>query len=65
MVSFISHTLSSVFALSFSLSASAFTDAGVDYKNIIKADLEKDPRVESVIDVGVNASSDKTGEHHS
>lgn len=40
----------------------ACDDAGVDYKNIIKADLEKDPRVESVIDVGVNASTDKTGE---
>lgn len=37
-------------------------DAGVDYKNIIKADLEKDPRVASVVDVGVNASTDKTGE---
>lgn len=40
----------------------ACDDAGVDYKNIIKADLEKDPRVASVVDVGVNASTDKTGE---
>lgn len=27
--------------------------AGVDYKTILKADLEKDPRVKKVIDVGV------------
>lgn len=27
--------------------------AGVQYKDIIKADLEKDPRVDEVIDVGV------------
>ena len=27
--------------------------AGVDYKSIIMADLEKDPRVKKVIDVGV------------
>jgi ribose 5-phosphate isomerase B len=40
----------------------ACDDAGVDYKNIIRGDLEKDPRVEKVIDVGVNASTDKTGE---
>jgi ribose 5-phosphate isomerase B len=30
-------------------------DAGYDYKNALKADLANDPRVESVIDVGVNA----------
>jgi len=30
-------------------------DAGYDYKNALKADLENDPRVESVIDVGVSA----------
>jgi ribose 5-phosphate isomerase B len=30
-------------------------DAGYDYKNALKADFENDPRVESVIDVGVNA----------
>ena len=33
-------------------------DAGLEYKEIIKADLEKDPRVDEVIDVGVHA-----GEH--
>ena len=30
-------------------------DAGFDYKEALKADLEKDPRVSSVIDVGVDA----------
>ena len=30
-------------------------DAGYDYKNALKADFENDPRVGSVIDVGVNA----------
>jgi len=30
-------------------------DAGFDYKEILKADLEKDPRVASVVDVGVDA----------
>ena len=30
-------------------------DAGFDYKEIIKADLLADPRVESVVDVGVDA----------
>ncbi|KAL1731914.1 hypothetical protein EV714DRAFT_248467 [Schizophyllum commune] len=30
-------------------------DAGIHYKEVLKADLEKDPRVESVVDVGVNA----------
>lgn len=33
-------------------------DAGVDYKDLIKADLEKDPRVKAVIDCGVNKGSD-------
>jgi ribose 5-phosphate isomerase B len=32
-------------------------DAGFDYKEIIKADLEKDSRVVSVVDVGVDAES--------
>ncbi|MCJ1689452.1 ribose-5-phosphate isomerase [Rathayibacter sp. VKM Ac-2927] len=32
-------------------------DAGLDYKEIVKADLEKDSRVVSVVDVGVDASS--------
>ncbi|SDQ43786.1 ribose 5-phosphate isomerase B [Curtobacterium sp. UNCCL20] len=30
-------------------------DAGFDYKEVIKADLAKDPRVVSVVDVGVDA----------
>jgi ribose 5-phosphate isomerase B len=30
-------------------------DAGLTYKNALKADLETDPRVAEVIDVGVNA----------
>jgi ribose 5-phosphate isomerase B len=30
-------------------------DAGFQYKEILKADLEKDPRVVSVVDVGVDA----------
>ncbi|MWV59724.1 ribose-5-phosphate isomerase [Rathayibacter sp. VKM Ac-2754] len=32
-------------------------DAGFDYKQIIKSDLEKDSRVASVVDVGVDAES--------
>ncbi|EMC93356.1 hypothetical protein BAUCODRAFT_76570 [Baudoinia panamericana UAMH 10762] len=39
-------------------------DAGCGYKNKIKADLEADPRVAKVIDVGVNDSSDKTAYPH-
>jgi RpiB/LacA/LacB family sugar-phosphate isomerase len=39
-------------------------EAGFDYKKIIKADLEKDPRVKSVIDVGVNEGTDKTAYPH-
>ncbi len=31
-------------------------DAGLTYKNALKADLEADPRVAEVIDVGVNAA---------
>ena len=30
-------------------------DAGLQYKDLIKADLESDPRVASVVDVGVSA----------
>lgn len=30
-------------------------EAGFDYKEILKADLEKDPRVAEVVDIGVNA----------
>ncbi len=32
--------------------------AGVDYKDILKKDLEKDPRVKKVIDVGVMRDGD-------
>lgn len=39
-------------------------DAGCGYKNKIKSDLEADPRVSKVIDVGVNESSDKTAYPH-
>jgi len=39
-------------------------DAGVGYKNKIKADLEADPRVAKVIDVGVHHSDDKTAYAH-
>lgn len=35
-------------------------DAGVSYKEALKADLEKDPRVEHIEDVGSHSSSDKT-----
>lgn len=35
-------------------------EAGVGYKNAIKADLEADPRVESVEDVGSHGKDDKT-----
>ena len=39
-------------------------DAGFSYKDIIKADLEKDPRVAKVIDVGVVHNEDKTAYPH-
>lgn len=39
-------------------------DAGVNYKNTIKADFEKDPRVAEVTDVGVDANHDKTAYPH-
>jgi len=39
-------------------------EAGCSYKNKIKADLEADPRVAKVIDVGVDDSSDKTAYPH-
>ncbi|KAI1372539.1 ribose-5-phosphate isomerase B [Hypoxylon crocopeplum] len=39
-------------------------DAGVNYKNKIKEDFEKDPRVESVIDVGSLSTDDKTAYPH-
>lgn len=39
-------------------------EAGCGYKNKIKADLESNPKVSKVIDVGVNESSDKTAYPH-
>lgn len=42
----------------------ACDEAGVPYKDTIKAHLEKSPLVESVVDVGVNSSSDKTAYPH-
>ncbi|KAJ5232695.1 ribose 5-phosphate isomerase [Penicillium chermesinum] len=42
----------------------AADEAGVPYKDAIKAVLEKSPHVESVQDVGVNSTSDKTAYPH-
>lgn len=39
-------------------------DAGVNYKNTIKADLEKDSRISKITDVGVEHSADKTAYPH-
>jgi ribose 5-phosphate isomerase B len=39
-------------------------EAGVHYKDKIKADLEADPRVEQVLDVGVPHDGDKTAYPH-
>ena len=39
-------------------------EAGVNYKNKIKADFESDPRVAKVIDVGVATAEDKTAYPH-
>ncbi|KAI1350723.1 ribose-5-phosphate isomerase B [Xylaria sp. FL0043] len=44
--------------------AVAADDAGVGYKNKIKADFESDRRVESVTDVGSFAVDDKTAYPH-
>ncbi|KAJ3558046.1 hypothetical protein NPX13_g9800 [Xylaria arbuscula] len=44
--------------------AMAADDAGVGYKNKIKADFENDPRVESVTDVGSFEVNDKTAYPH-
>ncbi|KAI3333667.1 ribose-5-phosphate isomerase B [Ustulina deusta] len=44
--------------------AVAADDAGVDYKNKIKADFENDSRVESVTDVGSFVVDDKTAYPH-
>lgn len=38
-------------------------DAGVQYKNALKADLEADPRVAQVTDIGVNADDDTAYPH--
>jgi ribose 5-phosphate isomerase B len=38
-------------------------DAGVDYKERLKADLEANPRVSEVIDVGVNRDEDTAYPH--
>ena len=42
----------------------AADEAGVAYKDAIKADLLKDPRVKEVLDVGVNSDTDKTAYPH-
>ncbi|OKL57283.1 putative ribose 5-phosphate isomerase [Talaromyces atroroseus] len=39
-------------------------DAGVDYKLALKEVLEKSPLVESVVDVGVTSTGDKTAYPH-
>jgi ribose 5-phosphate isomerase B len=39
-------------------------EAGCGYKSRIKADLEADPRVAKVIDVGVHSTADKTAYPH-
>lgn len=39
-------------------------DAGLSYRAAIKADLEKDPRIASVLDVGVLSATDKTSYAH-
>lgn len=42
----------------------ACDDAAVEYKKILKADLEADPRVDEVIDMGVNSPDDHTAYAH-
>ncbi|KAI9934723.1 hypothetical protein ASPWEDRAFT_44203 [Aspergillus wentii DTO 134E9] len=42
----------------------ACDEAGVPYKETIKAFLEKSPLVSDIIDVGVNSTSDKTAYPH-
>ena len=39
-------------------------NAGVEYKNKIKADLENDPRIDQVIDLGVGSTADETAYPH-
>lgn len=49
--------------MSCSAAADRQQDAGLSYKDTIKADLEKDPRVKDIIDVGVG-KGDKTAYPH-
>ena len=35
-------------------------NAGVEYKDRIKADLEADPRIDKVVDFGVGSTDDQT-----
>ena len=39
-------------------------NAGVEYKDRIKADLEGDPRIDEVIDLGVGSTADETAYPH-
>jgi len=39
-------------------------EAGYAYKTTLKADLEGDPRVELVVDVGINAAAENTAYPH-
>ncbi len=39
-------------------------NAGVEHKNKIKADLEGDPRIDKVIDLGVGSTADETAYPH-
>lgn len=39
-------------------------EAGCNYKSTIKVDLEADPRIAHIIDVGVHTSADKTAYPH-
>ena len=38
-------------------------DAGIEYKKVLKADLDLDPRVDEVIDVGVHEGEDTAYTH--
>ncbi|HEY5880559.1 MAG TPA: ribose-5-phosphate isomerase [Nakamurella sp.] len=38
-------------------------DAGLDYKEILKADLRKDPRVAEIVDVGINTDGNTAYPH--
>ncbi|KAL4891402.1 hypothetical protein BDV59DRAFT_182601 [Aspergillus ambiguus] len=44
--------------------AMACDDAGYDYKEAVKKSLESNPLVDSIIDVGVDSTSDKTAYPH-